>query len=106
SGILKAGQDWGYKYWGESEEIQTAVSLVEAMQNIWDAQGPLNPQLATDIAQNAYHRFFSIVNEPKVSYTMACFAEIHFNKVRKAAIKTILAGYRKQRDQTRDWSLN
>jgi nuclear mRNA export protein SAC3 len=105
TGILEAVQDWGWKYWGESDDIRTAVSLVETLQNIWDTQGPLKPHSATDIAQNAYHRFFSIIEDSKVSYTMACFAEIHFNKVRKAALKTILASYRKQRDQTTDWTL-
>lgn len=105
TGILEAVQDWGWKYWGESDDIRTAVSLVETLQNVWDTQGPLKPHSATDIAQNAYHRFFSIIEDTKVSYTMACFAEIHFNKVRKAALKTILAGYRKQRDQTTDWTL-
>lgn len=105
TGILEAVQDWGWKYWGESDNIRTAVSLVEALQNIWDMQGPLKPHSASDIAQNAYHRFFSIIEDAKVSYTMACFAEIHFNKVRKAALKTILASYRKQRDQTTDWTL-
>jgi hypothetical protein len=103
--ILEAVQDWGWKAWGESGEIRTAVSLVETLQNIWDMTGPLRPHSATDIAQNAFHRFFTIVEDATVSYTMACFAEIHFNKVRKAALKTILAGYRKQRDQTRDWTL-
>jgi nuclear mRNA export protein SAC3 len=105
TGILEAVQDWGWKYWGGSDDIRTAVSLVETLQNIWDTHGPLKPHSATDIAQNAYHRFFSIIEDTKVSYTMACFAEIHFNKVRKAALKTILAGYRKQRDQTTDWTL-
>lgn len=105
TGILEAVQDWGWKYWGESDEIRTAVNLVESLQNIWDTHGPLKPPSATDIAQNAYYRFFSLVRDKKVSYTMACFAEIHFNKVRKAALKTILAGYRKQRDQTKDWTL-
>jgi hypothetical protein len=105
TGILEAVQDWGYKFWGESDEIRTAVNLVEALQNTWDTHGPLRPHLATDIAQNAYHRFFSIIKDIKVSYTMACFAEIHFNKIRKAALKTIMAGYRKQRDHTTDWSL-
>lgn len=105
TGILEAVQDWGWKYWGESDDIRTAVSLVETLQNIWDTQGPLKPHSAMDIAQNAYHRFFSIIEDTKVSYTMACFAEIHFNKIRKAALKTILASYRKQRDQTTDWTL-
>ena len=105
SGILETVQDWGWKLWGESDEVRTAVSLVETLQNIWDTRGPLKPHSATDIAQNGYSRFFSIIEDKKVSYTMACFAEIHFNSVRKSALKTILASYRKQRDQTKDWTL-
>lgn len=106
TGILEAVQDWGYNFWQDSTDLKTAVALVEAMQNIWDGKGPLTPHFATNIAQNNYHRFFSTVENPRISYTMACFAEIHFNKVRKAALKTILAGYRKQKDQTRDWTLD
>lgn len=105
TGILETVQDWGWKFWGESDEVRIAVSLVEALQNIWDTLGPLKPQSATDISQNAYARFFAIVEDKQVSYTMACFAEIHFNNVRKSALKTILASYRKQRDQTKDWTL-
>lgn len=106
TGILEAVQDWGYQIWGESDDIRTAVSLVETLQNIWDTTGPLRPHSSTSIAQNAFRRFFVILEDTKVSYTMACFAEIHFNTVRKAALKTILAGYRKQRDQTKDWTLS
>ena len=105
SGILETVQDWGWKFWGESDQIRIAVNLVETLQNIWDTRGPLKPHSATDIAQNGYSRFFSIVVDKKVSYTMACFAEIHFNGVRKSALKTILSSYRKQRDQTKDWTL-
>ncbi|KAG0648359.1 SAC3 family 1 [Hyphodiscus hymeniophilus] len=105
TGILETVQDWGWKFWGESEQIKIAVSLVETLQNIWDTRGPLRPHSATDIAQNGVSRFFSIVGDSKVSYTMACFAEIHFNAVRKSAFKTILAAYRKQRDQSKDWTL-
>lgn len=105
-GILETVQDWGWRFWGESDVVKIAVSLVEALQNIWDTLGPLKPQSATDISQNAYSRFFSIVEDKQVSYTMACFAEIHFNNVRKSALKTILSAYRKQRDQTKDWTLS
>jgi len=105
TGILETVQDWGWKFWGESEEIRIAVSLVETLQNIWDTRGPLKPHSATDIAQNAYSRFFTIIEDKSISYTMACFAEIHFNNVRKAALKTILTSYRKQRDQSKDWTL-
>lgn len=106
SGILEIVQDWGWEFWGKSEEIKIAVSLVETLQNTWDTRGPLRPHSATDVALNAYSRFFSIVEDPKVSYTMACFAEIYLNSVRKSVLKTILASYRKQRDQTRDWTLD
>jgi hypothetical protein len=104
-GILEAVQDWGWKFWGESKLIQVAVSLVETLQNVWDSTGPLKPHSSTNIAQNYYGRFFAIVNGGDVSYTMACFAEIHFNKVRKAILKTMIMGYRKQRDQAKDWNL-
>ncbi|TVY32856.1 SAC3 family protein, partial [Lachnellula subtilissima] len=105
-GILQTVQNWGWKYWGESDQIRTAITLVEALQNTWDTRGPLKPQATTDVAQNAFSRFFTIVADKKVSYTMACFAEIHFNSVRKSILKTILASYRKQRDQTKDWTLS
>jgi hypothetical protein len=105
-GILQIVQDWGWKYWGESDQIRTAVTLIEALQNTWDSRGPLKPQAAMDVAQNAFSRFFTIVADKKVSYTMACFAEIHFNSVRKSILKTILSSYRKQRDQTKDWTLS
>lgn len=105
SGILETVQDWGWAFWGESEQVKVAVTLVETLQNIWDTRGPLKPHSATDVAQNAYSRFFSIIDDRSVSYTMACFAEIHFNNIRKSALKTILSSYRKQRDQTKDWTL-
>jgi len=105
-GILQTVQDWGWKYWGESDQIRTAVTLIEALQNTWDSRGPLKPQAAMDVAQNAFSRFFAIVADKNVSYTMACFAEIHFNSVRKSILKTILSSYRKQRDQTKDWTLS
>jgi hypothetical protein len=105
TGIMETVQDWGWKFWSESEEIQIAISLVEALQNTWDTHGPLKPYSETDSAQNAFSRYFSIVEDKQVSYTMACFAEIHFNSIRKSALKTILNAYRKQRDQTKDWTL-
>lgn len=102
--MLEAVHDWGRTYW-ESDEIQTATSLVECLHNIWEIHGPLRPHSASDVTLNMYNRFFDIIRQPEVSYTMACFAEIHFNSVRKTALLTILSSYRKQRDQTIDWTL-
>lgn len=104
-GIMETVQDWGWEFWGESDEIRTAISIIETLQNVWDHHGPLKPESPAIIAQNAYTKFFSIVQDSSISYTMACFAEIHFNSVRKAALKTILSSYKKQRDQTKEWTL-
>lgn len=102
--ILETVQDWGRESWA-SEDIQTATSLVECLHNIWEINGPLKPHSASDIALNFHSRFFTILKQQQVSYVMACFAEIHFNSVRKTILSTILAAYRKQRDQTADWTL-
>lgn len=102
--MMEAVQDWGKNFW-ESDEIQTATALVECLHNIWEINGPLKPQSASEIALNMYSRFFKIIRQAEVSYTTACFAEIHFNSVRKTALMTILSAYRKQREQTTDWTL-
>ncbi|KAL3425874.1 80 kD MCM3-associated protein (GANP/Nin1/mts3/eIF-3 p25 family protein) [Phlyctema vagabunda] len=106
SGILETVQDWGFKYWASSEEIKLAVQLVELLQNTWDTRGPLKPHSASEVALNSFSRFFTIVSDRSTSYIMACLAETKFNEVRKAALKTILSAYRKQRDQTKDWTLS
>ncbi len=102
--MMEAVQDWGREFW-TSDDIQTATSIVESLHNIWEINGPLRPHSATDLAMNFVNRFFTIVKQSEMSYVMACFAEIHFNSVRKAALTTILSAYRKQRDQTTDWSV-
>lgn len=103
--ILEEVQDWGWKFWGESEEIQLAVSLVEALQTPWDTL-PLKPRAETDTAHNAFARFFSIVEDSKVSYTMACFAETFFNHVRFSILRTLRKSYRRpgNQAQTMDWT--
>ncbi|KAE8451898.1 hypothetical protein EG329_002739 [Mollisiaceae sp. DMI_Dod_QoI] len=110
-GLQKRAQDWGWKFWGESEEVPLAASLVEACQNTWDTHGPLeNPatkgNTQFDITQCAFSKFFTIVEDKSVSYTMACFAETCFNDIRKSIMKTILKAYRRQKDQTKDWTLS
>ncbi|VDB85923.1 Bgt-5450, partial [Blumeria graminis f. sp. tritici] len=103
-GIMETVQNWGWDLWGSSELIRIAVSLSESLQNTWDIHGPLYPASTTEVGQNAYSKFFSIIESSNVSYTMACFAEIYFNKIRKAILSTILTSYRKQRGQTKDWT--
>ncbi|KAI1002896.1 hypothetical protein K3495_g5306 [Podosphaera aphanis] len=103
-GIMSIVQSWGWEIWENYEIIRIAVSLSESLQNTWDVHGPLYPASTSEIGQNAFSKFFSIVEDSNVSYTMACFAEIYFNKIRKGILRTILTSYRKQRSQTKDWT--
>lgn len=103
--ILETVQEWDRRFWTESDELRTAVSLVEAMQNVWDQHGPVKPA-PNVIAMNAFSVYFSIVESRSVSYTMACFAEIHFNRIRRGIMKTILAAYSRVRDRPKDLTLS
>lgn len=99
--IKETVEGWGIRLWN-SDGIRTAMCLVESMQNVWSLQGPLNPYAPTEIALGAASIFFSIVSSPPISYTMACFAEIHFNDVRKSMLQIIRKSYTRPRDGPKD----
>ncbi|RDA87490.1 hypothetical protein CP532_1652 [Ophiocordyceps camponoti-leonardi (nom. inval.)] len=92
SGILETLQrQWRPSLWQDSDEIRTAVSLVEALQNTQEfigsrKDGHTGPLLAASGPNMAY---FGIVEDPKVSYTMACFAECHFQHLRRSLLATV-----------------
>ncbi|CZT52218.1 uncharacterized protein RSE6_13496 [Rhynchosporium secalis] len=103
-GLLEMVHSWGWDLF-EAKEVKIALAMAEALGNTWDTYGPLKPTAPTDLAQNAFSRFFDIVEDKNTSYTMACFAEIWFNDAREAIIRTILASYRKQKYQAKDWTV-
>ncbi|KAL2068246.1 hypothetical protein VTL71DRAFT_16344 [Oculimacula yallundae] len=103
-GLLEMVHSWGWDLF-EAKEVKIALAMAEALGNTWDMHGPLKPTAPTDIAQNAFSRFFDIIKDKDTSYTMACFAEIWFNDAREAILRTILASYRKQRNQVKDWTV-
>ncbi|KAI0122911.1 SAC3/GANP/Nin1/mts3/eIF-3 p25 family-domain-containing protein [Xylariales sp. AK1849] len=92
--------------WGEeiatSNDIQTALCMVEAMQNTSNIHGPLNPFAPTEIALNAAAIFFSVVASPHISYTMACIAELHFSAVRRSILKIIVKAYARPKEGPKD----
>lgn len=90
-------QDWDEKFYFKSEDIQTVILLAQAMQNIWRGRGPMKPEAPLTMGSPSFTSFFSIVESPRVSYTMACFAEIHFVEIRKHLLKTINKGYGRPR---------
>ncbi|KAM0558577.1 hypothetical protein ACHAPJ_004772 [Fusarium lateritium] len=102
SNIIETLQrQWKPNLWKDSDEVRTAVSLVEALQNTQDYHGPLKdaPSLA---ASAAYQSYFRIVEDPKVSYTMACFAECHFPRLRRSILTAIKRGLARPRETSKD----
>lgn len=94
-------RQWSAKFWKDSDDIRTAVSLVEALQNTTDFHGPLKngPSLA---ASSAFNSYFRILEDPKVSYTMACFAECHFPHLRRSILWTIKRALTRPKEATKD----
>ncbi|KAI1852395.1 hypothetical protein JX266_002573 [Neoarthrinium moseri] len=91
--------------WGEistSEAIQTALCVIEAMQNTTMAHGPLRPEAPTEIAVNVASMFFSIIASPQISYTMACIAEVHFGVVRQSILEMLIKSYSRPKGAPKD----
>ena len=87
--------------------VDTALRLHAAAGNGRDAQGPLRPRNPFAIAQNNYLRFWDMVGSPRVSYLLACAAEIYFHFVRRNAIHAIYRAYRVGlRGKTEDLTLD
>lgn len=100
--VMQQMQDWNDKFWFKSTEIQTVVALIETMQNVWNGRGPLRPQVPLTTGSPSFTTYFSIVEDPRVSYTMACFAEIHFTEIRRHSLKSIHKAYGRVRDGPKD----
>ncbi|KAI0525440.1 hypothetical protein F5B22DRAFT_633554 [Xylaria bambusicola] len=99
--IKETVEGWPARLWN-TDGIRTAMCLVESLQNTWSLQGPLNPYAPTELALSAAGIFFSIVASPQISYTMACFAEIHFNDVRKSMLQILRKSYTRPREGPKD----
>ncbi|KAL1958980.1 hypothetical protein VTO42DRAFT_3221 [Malbranchea cinnamomea] len=80
----------------QSPRVQVALELFAAATNTWEYQGTLDSKRPNAIAQGFYSRFFNIVRSDRVSYLMACIAEIYFNQVRQTAIRSIWKAYCRQ----------
>lgn len=100
--VIQQMQDWSDKFWFNSTEIQTAVSLIELLQNAWHHRGPMRPWAPLTIGSQSFSSYFAIVEDPKVSYTMACLAGIHFTEVRRLMLKSLHKSYGRTRGNPKD----
>lgn len=96
-------RQWKPELWRDSDEIRTAVSLVEALQSTSNFHGPLldGPTMAVS---GGHHAYFRIVEDPSTSYTMACFAEIHFAQLRRTILQSISKPLARPQGETTDVS--
>lgn len=99
--IAKRIPTWGKEYWFESEEVQTALSLIHAMDDVREPKGPIKPRRPTTLSDMSFTNYFSIVEDTRVSYTMACVAEVHFTTVRQGILRNLVRGYARHRDAPR-----
>lgn len=87
--------------WKDSDVIRTAVSLIEALQNTTSMHGPLGNS-PSHAAASMHTTYFRIVESPDVSYTMACFAEIHFGTLRRAILQQAKKAFRRPKILSKD----
>ncbi|KAK0735538.1 SAC3/GANP/Nin1/mts3/eIF-3 p25 family-domain-containing protein [Apiosordaria backusii] len=99
--IMKRILTWGKEYWFQSEEVQTALSLIQVMDDIKETKGPLKPRRPTTLSDTSFANYFAIVEDARTSYTMACIAEVHFTWVRQNILKNLVRGYSRHRDAPR-----
>lgn len=104
--IIQQMQDWNDKFWFGSPEIQTAVSLIQVMQNVWDNRGPMKPWAPLATGSASFSNYFAIVEQPEVSYMMACVAQIHFTEIRRLILKALHKAYARVRDGPKDLTAN
>ncbi|KAG6091159.1 hypothetical protein E4U30_007478 [Claviceps sp. LM220 group G6] len=94
-------RQWKSRHWRDSDEVRTAVSLVEALQHTHEFHGPIKdgPSLA---ASAAFQTYFRIVQDPQVSYTMACFAECHFPQLRRSILQSLKRALTRPKSTAKD----
>ncbi|KAF3056353.1 SAC3 family protein 1 [Daldinia childiae] len=99
--LMERIEGWDVRF-GNAEGIKSAIAIVQCIDNIRKMQGPLHPETYSQLAIDAISIFFKLIAHPSVSYTMACFAEIHFNNVRKGILKVIRKSFSRPRFGPKD----
>lgn len=86
----------------DPDRIKSAICIVQIMKNIREMQGPLSPNASPGVVLETMSTFFDAVAKPDVSYTLACFTEIHFAYVRKTIVQTIKKSFSRPRFGPKD----
>lgn len=93
----------------ENPRVRTAFKLYAAAGNTLYEQGPLKPQAAFDIAQGNAVGFWQLLKSKRVTYLMACVAEMYFGQIRFIALQGLWKSTKRappsMQARLQDWTL-
>ncbi|KAL5604101.1 uncharacterized protein BROUX77_004287 [Berkeleyomyces rouxiae] len=92
--------EWNIAALIDSPIIQTALSIFQSLKSPRDPKGPIRVGVGSVAAP--FCSFFDIVSSPDVSFTMACFAEIHFGRYRRAVLRGLNKAFARPRGFAKD----
>ncbi|KAL1896634.1 actin cytoskeleton and mitosis protein [Ceratocystis pirilliformis] len=92
--------EWNIPTLIDSPIIQTALSISQSLKTPRDVRGPIRPGVGSITAP--FCGFFDIIAGPTVSFTMACFAEIHFGRYRRAVLRGLNKAFARPRGHAKD----
>ncbi|KKF92644.1 SAC3 family protein 1 [Ceratocystis platani] len=92
--------EWNIPTLIDSPIIQTALSILQSLKTPRDVRGPIRPGVGSITAP--FCGFFDIIAGPTVSFTMACFAEIHFGRYRRAVLRGLNKAFARPRGHAKD----
>lgn len=109
SDIMQIEKEMMTRNWGSSNQVQTAISLVQAR---LEHTTPLRAKLKNhnqkkylyfpSLAVGAATTYFDIVADRSVSFTMACVAEMSFSLIRSVQLRKLVKACSRGRDSPKD----
>ncbi|KAL8383160.1 hypothetical protein RB595_006764 [Gaeumannomyces hyphopodioides] len=109
SDILQIEKEMMTRNWGSSNQVQTAISLVQAR---LEHTTPLRAKLKNhnqkkyiyfpSLAVGAATTYFDIVADRSVSFAMACVAEMSFSLIRSVELRKLVKACSRGRDSPKD----
>ncbi|KLU90137.1 hypothetical protein MAPG_09103 [Magnaporthiopsis poae ATCC 64411] len=109
SDVLQIEKEMLTRNWGSSNQVQTAISLVQAR---LEYTTPLRAKLKNhaqkeyvyfpSLAVGAATTYFDIVADRSVSFAMACVAEMSFTLIRSVHLRKLVKACSRGRDSPKD----
>lgn len=97
---------WKDRPWYNSPHMKIAKSIVNGLQGFKDAKGLNNDSkyrsLGSGVSPAGFTAVFDLIEEPSVSYQMACVAETQFYELRLNNLRAVIRAFARKRDAPKD----